>query len=576
MTRPARTPASLPLFLAWTLLVLVTVLSYARTLHAPFVFDDIGAVTQNPSIGQLATALTPPPGLSVTGRPVVNLTLALNHAISGRAPWSYHVVNLALHLATAAMVFALLRRTLQLVPAAAKSATSVAFATTALWTLHPLQTAAVSYVMQRTEVLVSLCLVVTLYAYLRYATSASGPAMEHHSAGRRGRLAWAALAVGACAIGMATKEVMVTAPLLVVGFDRVFISGSFTRSGREHHRCFIALAATWTISAVLVWGTDNRGGSAGFGGTITPVAYAQTQVFAIAHYLKLAIWPRPLVFDYGSVVIRDPALLAFGAVVCAGLLAVMIGAWRRHAPVAFAVGAFLLLLAPSSSVVPIATQTLGEHRLYLALVLPLLLGVLGLRALVRREAVMITSVFLLCGALAAATYARNFDYGSARRLWADTVAKQPANARAHYNLGLAAWADGDTAAANAAFLSALALEPSHGLAHLQLGRVSLDRTEARPHLIAAAQLLPDSAVAAYEAGVAYLETGRPADALPLLERSVRLDPSRAAAHYNLGSALAALQRYREALAAFETAARLDPADPSAARNVAALRRYLQP
>src|SRR6185369_8786768 len=104
-------------------------------------------------------------GTTVSGRPLVNLSLALNYAISGSNVWSYHALNILIHLAAGLVLFGLVRRTLSTFNFQASTASACAVAL--LWTLHPLQTESVTYVVQRAESLMGLCYLLTLYGFIR-------------------------------------------------------------------------------------------------------------------------------------------------------------------------------------------------------------------------------------------------------------------------------------------------------------------------------------------------------------------------------------------------------------------------
>jgi lipoprotein NlpI len=539
--------------LAPLLFLAAALLAYANTWRVPFVFDDIAAVTQNPSLAQWTTALRPPGGLSVTGRPLANLSLALNHAISGQDPWSYHALNLALHLANAALLYAILVALLASPGGPRSEAPLAAAFTTLLWLLHPLQTAAVTYVMQRTELLASFCVLLTLHAFLR----------------RR-----FALAVAACACGLAAKENAVVTPWLVLLLDWATGGRSLRATLAAQKTFYAALAATWGVQLALLLGTESRGASAGFAAGLAWGDYASTQLAALARYLRLCLWPEPLVFDYGRELVHD-AGVAVGVAILTVALGVLAVGVRRNRVVAFCLLSGGLLLAPTS-LVPIATQTIAEHRVYLACAVPLALLVTAIVRVLGRPAapVLLGSAV----ALAATTFARNRDYASVTALWRDTALKQPGNARAHYNHGLALLASGATAPAARAFAAALALEPRHAPAHVKLGTLLLGEgraAEAREHFVAAVEAEPSLADAHYGHAIALLMLGRTAEAIAPLQATVRLAPAHAAAHYNFGNALVALERYAEALVHFETAARLDPQNDSARRNAAAVRAYLE-
>lgn len=546
-------------------LVALTVLVYASTFSAPFVFDDVAAITQNPSLTQLSTAFSPPAGLSVTGRPLVNLSLALNHALSGEAVWSYHALNLALHLACALTLFALLRRVFTLVDV--QRSALVAFGATLFWSVHPVQTAAVTYVMQRSELLVSLFALFTLYGLAR------GGAI--HESGMH-RSAWLSLSVLACLLGMASKEVMVTVPLVAFLFDRTFLAGSFRAALKVRAHYYIALACTWLLAAWLVFNTDSRGASAGFDAGVAWSDYALRQFYAVALYARLILWPFPLIFDYGSTLVTDSLSLVFSAVIVGALAVVTAICLRRRPAIGFCGAAFFLLLAPTSSVVPIATQTVAEHRIYLASAGAVVLIVLSLHHWFGRRAQ--TLCLALAVALGALTVERNFDYRSPVSLWSDTVKRRPNNPRAHYNLAVSLIAAGDAPDAITELESTLRVDPAHSLAREKLGRLRLDAgqpAEALADLEFSVRQSPASPAAHFELASALVQLNRVDEAAIQFTETIRLNPTHAAAHYNLGNALAQLGRYEEALSHFEEAARLDPTDVSARNNAARLREYLK-
>jgi hypothetical protein len=159
------------------IILLAVVLSYSSSLHAPFLFDDTGAVVKNPTIRDLtSSAIWKPPtdGSTTTGRPVVNVSFAINYALSGERTWSYHALNVTIHALAALVLMGIVRRTLsrgRRAPAVSlghdiDSAWAATFAAL-LWALHPLQTESVICIAQRTESLCALFYLLTLYAFIR-------------------------------------------------------------------------------------------------------------------------------------------------------------------------------------------------------------------------------------------------------------------------------------------------------------------------------------------------------------------------------------------------------------------------
>ncbi|MCX6952486.1 MAG: tetratricopeptide repeat protein [Verrucomicrobia bacterium] len=324
------------------------------------------------------------------------------------------------------------------------------------------------------------------------------------------------------------------------------------------------LAATWLVLVFLVsGGAGARGASAGFGLGVTWWTYLLKQAEALVLYLRLSLWPHPLVLDYGTAVVRNVSDVAGqGAFVLALLAATVWALWRR--PLLGFVGAwFFLILAPSSSVVPLVTQTMAEHRMYLPLAaLGALFAVLVYRWLGGRSSWLLAVCAVGCGA---ATVLRNHTYRDAVAIWADTVAHCPANPRAHNNLALALVHAGRASEAHDAYARAVALDPGYvsarynwGVALLAAGRIA----EAATQFEAAVRLAPSHADATLNLGNVLVRLGRPAEAIPQFERALALRPA-ADAHYNLAVALADAARPAEAGPHLEAALRLDANLPEA-------------
>jgi tetratricopeptide (TPR) repeat protein len=367
---------------------LLGLLAFGPALEAPFDFDDGLAISENPSIRQLwppSVPLRPPPHeTAVSGRPVVNYSFAVNYALNRwigveQVPQTdapvqtigYHVINLLLHVAAALMLFAIVRRTIQvgrIHESWQDSADRIAVFTAGIWLLHPLQTEAVDYISQRTELLVSLCYLGTLYAAIRAWRKNQTP---HRSERERNKnvLKWSVVSVISCLLGMGSKEVMVTAPLMVVLYDRAFLAPSWVSLWRNRDRRWLygALLATGSLVIALVVG-GSRGTTVGSGAGVTWYAYLYTQAWAIPHYVGLFLWPDGLTFDYGRTPIHDfigiPGIIALGAAGLATLFAWRSDLWRWFG---FLGAWFFLILAPSSSIVPIRTEMAAERRVYLAI-----------------------------------------------------------------------------------------------------------------------------------------------------------------------------------------------------------------
>ena len=553
----ATTKLGLPWWCPVTILA-AAFIAYHNSFHGPFVFDDESSIVTNPTIRSLADALSPPTtNVTAQGRPILNFSLALNYALGGTAVAGFHAVNLIIHALAGLTLFGIVRRV--------ANATFIALAVAVLWTVHPLQTESVTYIIQRAESLVGLFYLLTIYCFVRHAQCHS---MDDTPAGGL----WGWLTVAACVFGMATKEVMATAPLMVLFLDRCFFAGTFLNALRRRPIFYAALASTWLLLAWLVAQTGgNRGGSVGFGVNVGWVDYWLTQFKAIAHYLWLSLWPHPLVFEYGAFWIRNFNAIALPLLVVFGLLAATIAALWRRSRLGFLGAWFFGILAPTS-LAPGTTQMIVEHRMYLPLAAVIVAIVLGLaRLLAAKRPLALALACATSVALALLTIRRNDDYRSDLALWSDTIAKAPGNPLAHFMLAGAHERAGNVAAALASYEQTLELKPDFSIGHEHFGELLLKqgrRADAIARFESALRLQPEYPDAHANLGAAYLADGRIAEAVGHLEKAAQLMPGSAITRYNHANALAAAGLGADAVAEYEAALKLDPAVAEAHFNLA--------
>jgi tetratricopeptide (TPR) repeat protein len=364
---------------------------------------------------------------------------------------------------------------------------------------------------------------------------------------------------------------MATAPLLVLLYDRTFVAGGFAAAWRERRGFYLSLAATWLLLAWLMLGNNQRDGIVGFGLGVSAWEYLLTQCRALTTYLQLSFWPHPLVLDYGAEMVRRPGEVWWQGILVLTLLLATGWALVRK-PVWGFVGAwFFIILAPSSSFVPLTTQPIAEHRMYLPLVAVLVLAVAVIRRLAGPRTVLVAG--LLAVALGAATIRRNGVYRDEERLWTELIAQQPANARAHASLGhflvrAERWAE-----AAGRYEQVLRLRPDYADARSDyagvLGRLGR-LPEAIPHYEAAARLKPDDATIRYNLGLALMRAGRLPEARVSLENAVRLPRGRGRAdwHATLGNVLLDLNEVPAAAAEFARALEIQPEATEARHNLA--------
>ena len=538
------------------------VLVYLNSFAGVFIYDDLREIVDNRLIRGFD-------GLW-GDRAFVKLTLAINYAFGAVNPWGYHLVNLVVHALAGLTLFGVVRRVLlleQFREGPGRHATWYALATALLWIVHPLQTESVSYVIQRAESLMGLFYLLTLYCVIRGAAS-------------RRSAWWYAAAVAACALGMASKPVMITAPVVAVLFDRAFLSSSFAGVFRRRWGLHAGLAGSWLVLAMTgvvatLLDTDPaRPMTAGFGyHGATPLAYLLTQGGVIVHYLKLCFWPRPLCLDYAWPIATSLGQIVVPTMLIAGLLAGSVFAWRRWPWLGFLGVSFFAVLAPTSSIVPSAHAAF-EHRMYLPLAAVIVVSVFGVHVLLDRwyrrfgvsgVAVPITNGAVLLAAVVlygSMTVRRNADYHSAYAMWENVLIQRPLNPHPYSQIANILAEQDRTETAIALYQRALQLDPYDIVSMSNLGAVLL-RTGEVSRAIAmgrrAVELRPDLPQPQYGLGNALIAGGFHERGLGHLREAVRLNAEDPRTHLNLGRGLALGGAHEEAIDHLVEALRLDPA-----------------
>ncbi|MEO7932142.1 MAG: tetratricopeptide repeat protein [Chthoniobacterales bacterium] len=549
------------------LIIIVGIVSYRESFRVPFIFDDIPTIQENPTIlhiWPLKEALFPPPnsGLTTAGRPLVNLSLAVNYALDQYKVTGYHIFNLGAHLCAALALTGIARRTFlqpSLQDKFGQAALPLASVIALLWLVHPLNTAAVTYIVQRAEVMTCLFYLLALYSFIR------GSAQENATR-------WLVFSVAACYFSVASKEVGATIPLTILLYDRTFCSGSFRKAWALRWKYYLSLVASWCFQILLILSTGNRGGTAGFGVKMPLLDYALTQTWAIANYLKLIFWPSPLIFDYGTDLITTPSEVILPCILIVLLLGLtLIALWKR--PILGFLGAgFFVILAPSSSVVPVVTQTMAEHRMYLPSAVILALVVTGLYSkLGKSSGILFAGLIVMASML---TQFRIQDYKTHLSIWRDTVEKRPQNARAWKCLGVLVAQLGDYPVAIKMYDHAKQIEPRDPGLYFNtanaLGKIGRIPDAIREYQIAI-QMLPSFAEARNNLANIYLQAGQADEAVSQLQIALKIDPNSAQAHYNMGRGLQMLGKTREAEMHLLESLRIRPDFPPAMDALQSLR-----
>jgi protein O-mannosyl-transferase len=585
------------IWLAAVLLAISLALVYGRALDAPYVFDDHDTIVKNTSIRSLwplvgtsehRGPLNPMRDLPTSARPLVNYSFALNYHFGGLSLAGYHVVNVVIHFLSTLLLFAFVRRTLRLPYFGGRfdaAAGGLACVTALLWSLHPLHTEAVIYATQRTELMMALFYLATLYCSLRYWTANPFPLGKGSGNSHRGL--WLSLAILACLCGMLSKEVMVSAPIIALLYERTFVSGTFANSLRRSWPLYLGMALTW-IPLLVLSADSPRSFSSGFHLCDNIFVYWCTQCKVLLMYLKLAIWPWPLRCAYELPKVDTIVTFVMYVVPVLLMALLALALLKRNHPVGFLLVFMAAVLAPTS-IMPILTEMAAERRMYLPLTGLMVLFVVGVYVFAKRQLKLnaiaessppdsnrprvaafasVAAIALLYGVMSAI---RLTHYYNETLMWQQVAETQPLNHIAHYNLGLLYNEAGREAESFTQLQAAVAANPHYPNARSALGFALMNAghmPEAIESIQAALDMNPEHVGALNNMGIALIRMGKFPEAIEYLERAVRLDPSHADAHNNLGQALRSAGRTAEATEQLEIARSLTPDDADVLNNLA--------
>jgi len=576
--RARRQLAFSPLVVGGALLIaLVGAAIYSNSFAVPFLFDDYFSIVGNPDV----RSLEPASRFLTQSRGLPHLLDTLNHRWGGERVWGYHLVNVALHLVNALLVYALALLTLRLPFHAGRyerRAPVLALLIALVFVAHPMQTMAVSYISQRAE---SLAALFYLSAVLLYAAGQSG-----RIALSGARLAAAVVAIGF--LGIVSKETVATLPAMLILYHVCFLRRPDGRGADWRMALWMLLPALYGVYLArhfLLPGFGDAGAgqsswmfipSAGLDVEgVTPWRYLITQFGVIVWYLRLFILPTHLCFDYGwplAETFLSPGVLAPLALLLA-LVFAAVAAYPRYRWITFGIGWMFIALAPSSSIIPIQDAAF-DYRMYLPMVGPIFLIVVGaadglrqlssseqLRGAIERAGLVVGA--LVVAALAAGSIGRNATLADPLALARDSALKAPNHWRNHFAYGDALREQGRTAEAMEAFERSVAVDPKQSTPRIMLGDLYSRAgrlAEAEDVLLPATDAREESvSAAAYrQLGLIYKAQSYPEAAIGMFEEALERKPKWLALDLEVARLLNHLGRHGQAALRMNQLVGVDP------------------
>ena len=518
----------------------VCLLCYVNSLEGAFHYDDFHSIRDNPGVRSLKNvpaffwdiSLFSADSAKGMYRPLLLVTYALNYWVADYHEWGYHLVNLLLHAICSILVWAIARRLLV--------DDSLAVFSGLVFALHPLATGPVNYISSRSELLAAV-FYLSAFASWVYADGVLR------------------LRVSSCvlfALGLLSKATVITLPFALYFYGRF-------RQGASHSSLLGSLTPYWLIALIYV-GVIKRVGFLGKS-LASPVRDGWTQLLtqskAPAYYLKLLLMPVGQNVEHQF--FEATAISATTILGLAFVLSLIALGWRGRQGIAGFATAWSLLLLMPTSVMPL-NMLVNERRLYLVLA--------GLAWLVAELLRRPSGRWLLAGlpVLAVLSMSRNEVWAADLSLWTDAVRKAPGMYRTQANLGRALQANGDVAAARAAYERAMEIDPRHGdvfnnMATLLHKEGQLD--EAVGWYRKAIERYPDYEEIHQNLADAYSQKGLLDSAVSQYEQALAIDDRKGEIWSNYGQTLYQAGELHEAEKAFYRAIELLPGAPEPYNNL---------
>ncbi|MBN2374616.1 tetratricopeptide repeat protein [bacterium] len=570
--------------LVFSLIILTVIAIYGNALTTPFVFDDAGNIVANMRLRDMGNFLKP--DIFSTPRAIVELTFAINYRLGGLKVPGYHIVNIIIHLINGILAYllALMLFMKTLKDMALPKIRAMALFAALIFVAHPLQTQAVTYIVQRFTSMAAMFYLLSILCYLKGRLfSVSNGLSDVKKSGMTPFLFYLAASISGI-FAILSKQNAASLPFMIILIEYIFIDRSW-KGWKRKIPCFLVILLFWALFILYMTGAlggiqgiliKNEGMAVDFSslpdgrifGEISRVMrekeglgrwnYLVTQFNVLVIYMRLLILPAGQSADYMYPFKKGffDGLTPLVFLILMSILLLGLRQIKRHPVISLSIFWFFLALSVESSFIPIS-DALVEHRLYLpmfgfAVIASYLLFYIFSKT--RCMTAILASLIIL--SLCTATFLRNRVWAERTSLWADVLSKNPENYRAWNNLGNELANQGEHEKAIEMFKNAAGLRSDFpvtwsnwGNALVKMGFID----EALEKHKKALECDPYYIDGLYNYGVALIIKGKPEDAVRILKKTVAAKPGHADAWYNLGIAAEMTGRHNDAVEMFKKA-----------------------
>jgi len=552
----------------WVVLILIAAsafLVYSNTIKAEFHFDDMTSIIVQSRITSFKTFSDINYWLQFDNRPVSDLTFALNYHFGQLHVTGYHIINLILHTLNGWLVFLLILKLLSfrnfIDESIVKNKYIIALFAALIFTVHPIQTQAVSYIVQRMTSLSSLFYLVAVYLYLLGRLEFVNKQKKIKS------LILLFLACFSGVLGVLSKQDAITFPAAFVLVELFFIRN---KNGKPYYRYLITIV---TLLCFLVLAIILSGHLPVETETVSRKNYLLTQFRVIVKYIQLAFLPINQNVDYdfkiSSTFWNLPVLGSFLLILA--LIALSVVLYRKKRLISFGILWFFLTMSVTSSIFPIR-DVIFEHRLYLPLMGFSLILVYSMVFFLTEKhrnlsLILLTMITL---AYASATYKRNSIWKSDYALWRDVVTKSPGKARPWCNLGYVVLNMDSLEPAKRYFERSLQDDPHYPLALNNLGHTCElmgNLQTALNYFLQAVEYAPNYTNALNNTGCTLINLNRATEATYYFDKAIISNPNYERSYYNMSLAYLKLGNLNKAVDYLLDYLKRKPNDTDALNNL---------
>lgn len=588
--------------------VLLGVTLYSNILQSPFVFDDHSSIVEDEITKNINTAFK---NIS-NSRYLTQLSFSLNYVIGGLRPFGYHLINNIIHVINATLVYYLVVLTFRtpffrtycasrLMPDT--SPYFIAFASAFIFVAHPIQTQAVTYIVQRATSMATMFYLISLLMYIKFRIQDSGHRIQdgksnnHTSSPITDRFApFFSYSVSVlCAIlAMKTKQIAFTLPIIILIYEFSFFNRPLnsvlrlTNSKRVLYLIPIILTmlviplSTLNTKEPIEINMQDIDLLSRDTPDISRADYLLTQFRVIMTYLRLLVFPIDQSLDYRYPVYHSFLdmhvslsflfiLFMIGVAIYffsrsrSSLRSTQFPDSRSLSPhfrlISFGIIWFFLTLSVESSIVPIK-DVIVEHRVYLPSIGFFIGCISFLDCMIHQQRLKLILIIIIVACLSVSTYARNSLWKDPQKLWEDVLDKSPNNVRAYNELGAIFRDEGKYAQAMEQFEKALKINKNYGVTYYNIGYIQ-HKLGAYENALAYfqealrfqlnAQLHMDIYTSI---GITYSEMGNDTDAVQAFKKAVEILPGSIIPYNNLGRQYIKMGKFDQAIEILEKGLRI--------------------